>query len=191
MTLPEALQVEAKTDSPTFNFMKKIHSSLAVLSLVTLLPVAIAQGPAPAATAVVREHTDASAAMAKQDDGTFLKLHESFLARGKAAPIGVLFLGDSITNHWRIAPEIWEKYYGKYQPVNFGISGDTTQNVIWRIEHGELDGIHPRVVVLMIGTNNSGSNSAAEIFAADKKIVDLIRARLPTAKVLLLAIFPR
>lgn len=174
-----------------FNVMKKIHSRLVLLSLVALLPAARAQGPAPAIAAVARQHTDASAAMPKTDDGTFLKLHESFLARGKAGPIGVLFLGDSITNHWRIAPEIWEKYYGKYQPVNFGISGDTTQNVIWRIEHGELDGIHPRVVVLMIGTNNSGTHTAAEIFAADKKIVDLIRARIPETKLLLLAIFPR
>lgn len=191
MTLPEVLQVEPKTDRQTFNFMKKIHPSIALLSLVALLPAAMAQVPASAAAPVVREHTDASAPMAKQDDGTFLKLHESFLARGKAGPIGVLFLGDSITNHWKIAPEIWEKYYGKYQPVNFGISGDTTQNVIWRIEHGELDGIHPRVVVLMIGTNNSGTHTAAEIFTADKKIVGLIRARVPEAKLLLLAIFPR
>jgi beta-glucosidase len=138
-----------------------------------------------------RVHPDASAAAAKADDGQFLKFHQALLARGRAGPIGVLFLGDSITNHWHIAPEIWQQYYGPFQPANFGISGDTTQNVIWRIEHGELDGLHPRVVVLMIGTNNSGTNTAAEIFAADRKIVGLIRARIPTTKVLLLAIFPR
>ncbi len=164
--------------------MKTISTTLALLALI---PAALAQTAAP----VGRMHPDASAAMAKKDDGQFLKLHESFLARGQAGPIGVLFLGDSITNHWRIAPEIWNKYYGQFQAVNFGISGDTTQNVIWRIEHGELDGLHPRVVVLLIGTNNSGTNTAAEIFAADKKIVDLIRAKIPDTKVLLLAIFPR
>jgi len=167
-----------------FGLTKNVRALAAVL---VLIPATLAQTEAPAG----HPHADASAAMAKKDDGEFLKLHESFLARGRAGPIGVLFLGDSITNHWRIAPEIWNKYYGQFQAVNFGISGDTTQNVIWRIEHGELDGLHPRVVVLMIGTNNSGINTAAEIFAADKKIVDLIRAKVPTTKVLLLAIFPR
>jgi acetyl esterase/lipase/lysophospholipase L1-like esterase len=121
----------------------------------------------------------------------FMQLHQSFLARGHAGPIGVLFLGDSIVNHWRIAPQIWEKYFGKYQPANFGIPGDMTQNVIWRIEQGEFDGLHPRVVVFMLGTNNSGVNTAAEIFAADRKIVELLRAKMPETKVLLLAIFPR
>lgn len=158
----------------------------AVFGMV-LIGAAMAQTEAPAG----RAHPDASAAMDRKDYAQFLPLHESFLARGRAGPIGVLFLGDSITNHWHIAPGIWQKYYGPFQAANFGISGDTTQNVIWRIEHGELDGIHPRVVVLLIGTNNSGTNTAAEIFAADRKIVDLIRAKLPATKVLLLAIFPR
>jgi beta-glucosidase len=159
----------------------------AIVALLAFIPSVLAQTEAP----VGHAHPDASAAMPKKDNGQFLTFHESFLARDKAGPIGLLFLGDSITNHWRIAPDIWKKYFGQFQAVNFGISGDTTQNVIWRIENGELDGIHPRVVVLMIGTNNSGTNTAAEIFAADKKIVDLIRAKIPTTKVLLLAIFPR
>ncbi len=163
--------------------IKKILSALALLAFASA-------GAQPAAPPV-HPHPDALAATPKKDNGQFVKRHESFLARGKAGPIGVLFLGDSITDNWSRAPEIWNKYYGQYQPANFGIGGDTTQNVIWRIEQGELDGIHPRVVVLMIGTNNAGSNDAAEIFAADRKIVGMIRTRLPDAKVLLLAIFPR
>jgi len=104
----------------------------------------------------------------------------------------VLFLGDSITAGWATrAKHIWDHYYAKLDAANFGISGDTTQNVIWRIENGELDGIHPKVVVLMIGTNNSASHTGAEIAAADKKIVAMIRAKIPETKVLLLAIFPR
>ena len=63
--------------------------------------------------------------------------------------------------------------------------------MIWRIENGELDGINPRVVILMLGTNNTGSHTAAQIAAADKKIIDLIRTKLPEAKILLHAIFPR
>ena len=162
--------------------MKKIPRTLALFALCLLLPAARAQAA----------HPDASAAATPtQNAERFQQLHQSFLERGKAGPIGVLFIGDSIVNHWRIAPAIWDKYYGSYQPANFGIPGDTTQNVIWRIEHGELDGLHPRAVVFMLGTNNTGSNTADEIFAADRKIVGLIRAKIPETKVLLLGIFPR
>jgi lysophospholipase L1-like esterase len=151
------------------------------------LTLAHAQQPAPKGP-----KPDASAAIEKRDaDGRFRRMHESFLARGKAGPIGVLFLGDSITAGWTKAPHVWERYYGNLQPANFGIGGDQTQHVIWRIENGELDGIHPKVVVLMLGTNNTGLNNAAEIVAANQKIIGLIRTRIPETKVLLLAIFPR
>lgn len=152
------------------------------LAFVSILPLAGAQAPKP----------DASAATEKPDaSGKFQKMHRSFLERGKSGPIGVLFLGDSITEGWGKAPHIWEHYYGKMQPANFGIGGDQTQHVIWRIANGELDGVSPKVIVLMLGTNNTGANSATEIADADKKIVALIREKLPATKVLLLAIFPR
>jgi len=135
---------------------------------------------------------DASAAIEKKDaDGRFRKMHDSFLARGKEGPIGVLFIGDSITAGWTKAPHVWERYFGKFQPANFGIGGDQTQHVIWRIENGELNSIQPKVVVLMLGTNNTGTHTADEIAAADQKIVGMIRAKLPEAKVIVLAIFPR
>ncbi|MEO6996193.1 MAG: GDSL-type esterase/lipase family protein [Lacunisphaera sp.] len=169
--------------------MKKL---LSLFALITLLPFAAAQAPVAApAPAATPAKVDASAAIEKKDTGGFLKKHESFLARGKSGPIGLLFVGDSITAGWTRAPHIWEHYYGKDQPANFGIGGDQTQHVIWRIANGELDGIAPKVTVLMLGTNNTGANSASEIFAADKKIVELIRAKIPGTKVLVLAIFPR
>ena len=150
----------------------------------------LAAQSAPAANRKVRP--DASAATEKTDaTGKFQKMHASFLERGKAGPMGVLFLGDSITEGWKGASEVWDQSFGKYQPANFGIGGDQTQHVIWRIENGELDGIKPRVVVLMLGTNNTGANTAEEIAAADTKIVSLIRKKLPQSKVLLLAVFPR
>jgi lysophospholipase L1-like esterase len=174
----------------------KLPSLLRAAAWAALSSVALAQsepqlpGPPPAGPG--HSHPDASAATPKQDKGQFLKKHESFLARAKAGPIGLLFLGDSIMDNWRVrAPQLFDEAYGRYQPANFGIGGDTTENVIWRIENGELDGIHPKVVVLMLGTNNSASNSAEEIFAADRKIVGLIRQKIPETKVLLLAIFPR
>lgn len=135
---------------------------------------------------------DASLPVEKKDPtGLFLKMHESFLARGKAGPIGVLFLGDSITFGWTRAPDVWKQYYARYDPANFGIGGDTTENVIWRIEHGEFDGIHPRVVVLMLGTNNVMRNTGEEIAAGDAKIIREIQEKVPGVKVLLLGIFPR
>jgi lysophospholipase L1-like esterase len=144
--------------------------------------------PAPAAVPTV---VDATAPIPKTGSARFFELHEAFLARGKSGPIGALFLGDSITEGWGKAPHIWEHYFGKYQPANFGIGGDQTHHVIWRIENGELDGISPKVVVLMIGTNNSGAHTGEQIADGVKKIVELIRAKLPQTKILLFAIFPR
>ena len=147
-----------------------------------------AQTPAAAPAAVA---ADPSQPAPKAGNDRFFELHESFLARIQEGPIGLLFLGDSITYGWRKAPHIWEHYYGKYQPANFGIGGDRTQHVLWRMDNGELDGISPKVVVLMIGTNNSGADTAEQIAAADRKIVSQLREKLPDTKVLLLAIFPR
>lgn len=157
----------------------------------TLLSLALAISLSLIASAQTTPLSDASQPAPKAGNAGFFELHESFLARGKAGPVGILFLGDSITYGWRKAPHIWEHYYGKYQPANFGIGGDRTQHVLWRMDNGELDGIHPKVVVLMIGTNNTGSNTAAEIAAADRKIVAELREKLPETKILLLGIFPR
>jgi lysophospholipase L1-like esterase len=150
------------------------------------LAVALLAGPLKAVAA-----SDPSTPETKKDSGTFLKMHESFLQRTKEGPVGLLFLGDSITAGWTKAPEVWRKYYEKYQPANFGIGGDRTEHVLWRILNGELEGIDPQVVVLMLGTNNTGSNDADQIAAADVKIVQTIRSKLPRAKVLVLGIFPR
>jgi len=134
---------------------------------------------------------DPGAPQQKPNNPRFLERHEIFLKRAKSGPIGLLFLGDSITELWSRAPEVWTKYYSTYHPANFGIGGDLTQHVVWRIEHGELDGIDPKVVVLMIGTNNTASHTAAQIVAADRKIVQMIFDRLPRTRVLLLALLPR
>ncbi len=120
----------------------------------------------------------------------FLQLHGQYLERAKEGNIDLLFLGDSITENWRRAPKVWKTNYGPMNVANFGIGGDRTQHVLWRIENGELDGIHPKVVVLMIGTNNSNSDAPGPIAAAIEKIVHEIQDKTG-AKVLLLAIFPR
>lgn len=123
----------------------------------------------------------------------FLKAHETFLARGKQGPIGVLFFGDSIMAGWHArGKDVFKERFDndKYQPANFSISGNKTQHVLWRIVNGELDGIHPKVVVVMIGTNN-GQKPAEDIARGVTAIVNAIREKLPDTKILLLGIFPR
>jgi lysophospholipase L1-like esterase len=125
-----------------------------------------------------------------QVNAGFQKQHETFMKR-KEKPIGLLFIGDSITAGWGgSGKKVWAERYDKHQAANFGIGGDRTQHVLWRIQEGELDGIKPKVVVLMIGTNN-GPNSPEEVTAGVKAIVSQIHAKLPDSKVLLLGIFPR
>lgn len=133
-------------------------------------------------------------------DAKWVARHEGFVKQAKQGGIDVLFLGDSITDFWRNrGSNVWNQYYAPMHAANFGISADRTQHVLWRIEHGELDGIDPKVVVLMIGTNNTGKeqdhktirNMPPEVVEGVTAIVHEIRAKLPKTKILLLAIFPR
>ncbi len=121
------------------------------------------------------------------------KRHEGFVEIAKKGDVDVLFLGDSITDGWRgkAGKAVWDKAFGDLKPANFGIGGDRTQHVLWRIQNGELDGIKPKVAVLMIGTNNTGANSAEQIADGITAIVKTIHQKSPTTKVLLLAVFPR
>src|SRR5947207_2154262 len=90
----------------------------------------------------------------------WLSRHEEFVKQAKTGGIDLLFMGDSITDNWRNkGKNVWDKFYAPRHAANFGIGGDRTQHVIWRIENGELDGLDPKVIVLMIGTNNSKTDS--------------------------------
>ena len=127
-------------------------------------------------------------------DGAQMARHESFNQRVKQGNADLIFIGDSITQGWEGAgKEAWEKHYAKRNAVNLGIGGDRTQHVLWRLDHGNIDGIQPKLAVLMIGTNNSNrdDNSAEEIGAGIEAIVKRLREKLPQTKVLILAIFPR
>ncbi len=119
-----------------------------------------------------------------------MEVHKSFLAQTKKGQIDLLFLGDSITQGWN-ENTVWQRYYGPRHAANFGIGGDRTQHVLWRIQNGELDGILPRVTVLMIGTNNVHDDTPDEIAQGIKTIVAELRNRLPKTQVLLLGVFPR
>jgi lysophospholipase L1-like esterase len=121
-----------------------------------------------------------------------MKNHEKFVEQAKKGGIDVLFLGDSITAGWAgNGKEIWAERYAPMNAANFGIGGDRTQHVLWRIENGELDGaIKPKVIVLMIGTNNTAADDADKIAEGVTKIVKTAQAKTG-AKVLLLGVFPR
>jgi lysophospholipase L1-like esterase len=138
-------------------------------------------------------------------DPKWVQRHEGFVELAKKGGVDVLFLGDSITDFWRTdnpakgGKKVWDANFAPLHAANFGISGDRTQHVLWRLQNGELEGIKPKVVVLMIGTNNTGfepdkvtpRNSPAEVVEGVTTIVRTLRTKLPGAKVLLLAIFPR
>jgi beta-glucosidase len=106
----------------------------------------------------------------------------------------VIFVGDSITQGWEgEGKETWNRVYAPMNALNLGISGDRTQHVLWRLEHGNLDGLKPKAAVVMIGTNNSNNedNTVEQIAEGATAIVKKLREKLPETKVLLLAIFPR
>ena len=135
---------------------------------------------------------DNPAATAKPRDEKWVKRHDELVERAKKGEVDVMFLGDSITEGWKYnGKKLWEKEYAPLKAANFGISGDSTQHVLWRLRNGELEGITPRAVVLMIGTNNVGAHSADQIAGGVEAIVKELRAKLPKVKILLLAIFPR
>jgi beta-glucosidase len=117
--------------------------------------------------------------------------HPKFLEEIKKGPYDLLFLGDSITDFWpKRGPESWKKL-AEYKPLDLGVSGDRTEHVLWRIDNGELEGLSPKVTVIMIGTNNVGADKPEWVAAGVTKIVETVREKLPHTKILLLAIFPR
>lgn len=126
-----------------------------------------------------------------QPDPGFIAAHDRNVARAKKGDVDCLFIGDSITSNWGKYKPLWEKYFANYKPANFGIGGDCTQHVLWRVQNGELDGIAPKVVVLMIGTNNSNFHSADATANGVKEIVNTISTKLPNTKILLVSVFPR
>ncbi|ACE82897.1 beta-glucosidase Cel3D [Cellvibrio japonicus] len=122
------------------------------------------------------------------------KLKDKQAILDKKGQVDLLFIGDSITQGWeKEGAEVWKKYYAKRNAFNLGFGGDRTENVLWRLRHGAVDGLDPKLVVLMIGTNNTGhrKENPAGIAAGIQLLLSEIQQRLPNSRVLLLAIFPR
>ncbi|HTF89369.1 MAG TPA: GDSL-type esterase/lipase family protein [Planctomycetota bacterium] len=106
----------------------------------------------------------------------------------------LVFLGDSITQGWSEAGRsTWELEFIGWKPLNLGVSGDRTEHVLWRLAQGEYDQLSPRVIVIMIGTNNTGHrmDPPADIAAGVKEILAQLHRRFPKTRLCLLSIFPR
>ena len=128
--------------------------------------------------------------------------HNEILALNQPGAIqaDVVFLGDSITHFWSGEPKAkrvsgkdsWEKWIAPHHPVNLGYGWDRTENVLWRLRHGEIAGLKPKAFVVLIGTNNlSGFNSPTETAEGVAEVCRELRRQAPQAKILLLAILPR
>src|SRR5262245_9772980 len=176
----------------------------AVLALLLLPALLIAQTPSPApggaqAPGGPPRGRGGPALPANQPAPRDDNRHKGFLEIAQRGNIDLLFVGDSITD-WFANPrgqnpapglEVWNANFGQFRPANFGIAGDTTQGVLWRMQHGELEGFKAKLIVLMLGTNNINTNPVDEIVDGDRVSIEEFKKRQPQAKVLVLGIFPR
>ena len=165
---------------------------------------------APGATgeAVVTRKAFSAAVPRPRADENSKVAHQQLVDKAKAGGIDLYFLGDSITRRWGCTDTQWapmmanwkQNFYG-WNAADFGWGADTIQNILWRIQNGELDGVHPKVIVILAGTNNIGNRPAATEERAKEKTDDIVegiralvatcREKAPEAKIILTAIFPR
>lgn len=118
--------------------------------------------------------------------------HEAYVKRAQEGNIDLLFLGDSITDRFTtVGKDVWDAEYAPLHAADFGITGDRTQYLLWRIENGELDGLSPRAIVLLIGTNNLQTATPAAICTAITRMIADIRAKTPRSRIVLLGLLPR
>lgn len=138
-------------------------------------------------------------------DQNSLTAHEQLLEKAKRGGIDIYFEGDSITRRWGATdyPQYlanWKENFFGWNAADFGWGADTIQNILWRLDHGELDGVNPKIIVLLAGTNNVGRLTPAEgavdaraedITRGLKKAVKTMQAKAPRAVIIVMAIFPR
>lgn len=132
--------------------------------------------------------------------GNWMNRHQSFLDRARQGGIDLLFLGDSITDGWRdTGLETWTRCFEPLAAANFGLWGDATANLLWRVQNGELEGFAPKLIVLLIGTNDipwevtagQADPSREAAFEAISRVVQTLRSRQPASRILILGVFPR
>jgi lysophospholipase L1-like esterase len=173
-----------------------LASALVVASLGSL-PLA---GWGQMLTSVPTAPNPAAVPMDRLSEGWWADRHKAIVASLPShADAQMVLIGDSITNNYEKAKPpnenfqpIWKQYYAPRKALNLGFSGDTTANVLWRLDHGEVDGLHPKVAVLLIGTNNTGfaHQTAEQTDEGIDAVVADIEQHLPDTKILLLGLLP-
>ena len=167
------------------------RSTLAVLAAALLSAPHFAPAQPPARS----EAKPATVTPADRNGESWWKQrHEHVLEENVKGEAELLFIGDSITQGWEDAgKQAWASHFEPRRAANLGFSGDRTQHVLWRLDHGEVDGFKPKAAVIMIGTNNSSGsdNTADEIAGGIKAIVARLREKQPQLHILLLGVFPR
>jgi lysophospholipase L1-like esterase len=141
---------------------------------------------------------------AMRTDANSMTAHAQLLDKAKQGGIDVYFEGDSIARRWGATdyPELlanWKANFFGWNAADFGWGADRVQNILWRLENGELDGVNPKVIVLLAGTNNVGGSVppdggdalVADVSAGMRAVIGTMRAKAPDAAVVLTAIFPR
>jgi len=179
-----------------------VHSSLLAVSAFALTvwlsacsAKIVPAAPAPRALAVSVPETTIAVPQ-RLEDGLPQAAVENFNARhtdyaARRGDLDLLFLGDSITEGWAGAKDVWDRYYGTLKADQFGVGYDRTQHLLWRLQNGEGQHVSPRVVVLLIGTNNIGQNPDDDVVAGITAVVKEIQSDFRSAKILLLGILPR
>ena len=123
------------------------------------------------------------------------RFHARFVAEAQKGNIDLLFVGDSITQYWgdpKRGLPVWKREFARRKSANFGINGDRIQHILWRLQNGEGTGFSPKVVVALIGTNNTTPrNTTQEVVAGATAVVEELKKGFPTTKILLLGILPR
>jgi lysophospholipase L1-like esterase len=175
-----------------------ISAACATGSAAAQTPTAPPAATTPAGSAASQGPADQAAQRTDQNSQI---AHAQLLAKAKQGKIDVYFAGDSIVRRWGATdyPDFlanWTANFFGWNAANFGWGADRTQNILWRLQNGELDGIHPKVIVLLAGTNNVGAQPGDDARAADtargvKAILELCRQKAPNATIILTAIFPR
>lgn len=129
----------------------------------------------------------------RDKDPGWLPRHNEKVKLAKKGNVDLVFIGDSITHGFeKKGKAVWDQYYAKRNALNLGFGGDRTEHVLWRLDHGEIEGIAPKLAIVMIGTNNTRNKSKPEQIAAGvQAICTKLRSKLPDTRILLLAIFPR
>lgn len=176
--------------------MSQKQTALMLLVLICVLPLTGCSGPKPSCERAEEKLAVSNNLAVKpqpRPDEWWQQRHAAINERIERGNTNLLFVGDSNTQDWDSVPQIWQDSFGQWNPVNFGIRGDQTQHVLWRLENSPLENINPQIAIVMIGTNNSNGDeyTAGEIAEGIEAVVCSLRNKLPETHILLLSIFPR